>query len=202
MSLKWIIAKILLLFPFRVLFRLKVVGNRYVPRKGPCIICVNHTSFWDPPFVGMASPRELHFLAKKELFEKVKAFGLLISFYNAVPIDREKSISGMKKAIKLLKDGKAVVIFPEGTRNRTNSKLLLPLKDGASLLSIKLKVPVIPAFLFESKGSLWDWVFGKRQLKIRFGKPIFPEKFEKFNNSVLKLTREIECSMRELYARG
>ncbi|MEO0242606.1 MAG: lysophospholipid acyltransferase family protein [candidate division WOR-3 bacterium] len=202
MSLKWIIAKVLLFIPFRILFRFRVKGSCHVPRSGPCIICVNHTSFWDPPLVGMASPRELYYLAKKELFENVKAFGMLISFYNAIPLDRENSVSGMKKAIKLLKDGKAVVIFPEGTRNRTKDKLLLPFKDGPALLALKLKVPIIPAFLFESKGSFWDWVFGKRELKIRFGRPISPENFTRFGGGVKWLTKEIECTMRELYARG
>lgn len=202
MSLKWIIAKILLYFPFRVLFRLRVVGSANVPQSGPCIICVNHTSFWDPPFVGMASPRELYFLAKKELFEKVKVFGKLISFYNAVPVDRENSVSGMKKAIKLLREGKALVIFPEGTRNRTGNKLLLPLKEGTALVSLKLKVPVIPAYLFESKGNVLDWVTGKRELKIRFGKALKPELFMKEGNSISSFTKEIECRMRELYARG
>jgi len=202
MSLKWILAKILLYFPFKVLFRLRVKGQDNIPKKGPCIICVNHTSFWDPPFVGMASPRELYFLAKKELFEKVKAFGMLISFYNAVPIDRENSVSGMKKAIKVLREGKALVIFPEGTRNRTKDKLLLPLKEGSALLAFKLGVPIIPAFLFESKGKLWDWIIGKRKLKVSFGKPINPRDYVGKDEPARLLTKDLEIAMRELYARG
>ncbi|MGB4730567.1 MAG: lysophospholipid acyltransferase family protein, partial [Candidatus Hydrothermia bacterium] len=156
----------------------------------------------DPPFVGVAAPREVFYLAKKELFEKVKAFGKLISFYNAVPVDRDSPILGIKKAMAILKEGKALVIFPEGTRNRTQDKLLLPLKEGTALVSLRLKVPVVPAFLFESKGNVLDWITGKRKLKIRFGKPIRPEIFLNDDNPVFYLTREIECKMRELYARG
>ncbi len=196
------VTKILLYIPFRFLFGLKVKNAHCIPKKGACIICVNHTSFWDPPFVGMASPRELYFLAKSELFNTVKIFGKLITFYNAVPIDRENSLSGMKKALKLLQGGKAVVIFPEGTRNRTKDKLLLPFKGGPALLALKMKVPVIPAFLFESKGNVLDWIFRRRILKINFGKPIDPRHFEKEKDEVSSLTKVIEWRMRELYARG
>uniref|UniRef100_A0A7C2P9P8 1-acyl-sn-glycerol-3-phosphate acyltransferase n=1 Tax=candidate division WOR-3 bacterium TaxID=2052148 RepID=A0A7C2P9P8_UNCW3 len=203
MSLKWVLAKILLYIPFRFVFRLKVFGSQNIPRKGPCIICVNHTSFWDPPFVGFASPRELHFLAKRELFENVKAFGMLISFYNAIPIDRENSLSGLKKAINILKEGKALVIFPEGTRNRTKNKFLLPLKEGAALLSLKMNAPIIPAFLFESKGNVFDWITGKRKLRIRFGKALLPVYYKgNYQHPVKELTKDLEWRMRELYARG
>uniref|UniRef100_A0A7V3KNI2 1-acyl-sn-glycerol-3-phosphate acyltransferase n=1 Tax=candidate division WOR-3 bacterium TaxID=2052148 RepID=A0A7V3KNI2_UNCW3 len=203
MSFKWILAKIILYIPFKFIFRLRVYGSHNVPRKGPCIICVNHTSFWDPPFVGFASPRELHFLAKRELFENVKAFGMLISFYNAIPIDRENSLSGLKRAMNLLKEGKALVIFPEGTRNRTKNKFLLPLKEGAALLSLKMNVPIIPAYLFESKGNVLDWITGKRKLRIRFGKPLLPGVYKMDSDDPVKdLTKDIEWRMRELYARG
>ena len=202
MSFKWKLARILLYLPFKILFRYKIIGKKNIPLRGPVIICPNHTSFWDPPLVGWASPREVYFLAKKELFTTYKIFGKFIEFYNSIPIDRSSSTQAVKKVVELLNEGKAVVIFPEATRNRTKDKLLLPLKKGAAMIALKAKAPVIPAFLFESKGSYWDWMLGKRELKIRFGKPIFTCNLEYNKENINYLTRELEVRMRELYARG
>lgn len=193
MSLKWKIAYIALHPLFGWFFRAKLFGKENIPHKGPYIVAPNHTSFWDPPFVGWAMyPIETYFLAKIDLFKHNKLFGSLINWLHAIPIDKVNSLKGIKEGIKLLNDGKVLVIFPEGTRNRTEDKILLPLKEGVALLALKAKVDILPVFLYESKGSYWDWILGKRQLAIRFGEIIDTSSYTYSKEGIRSLTKELE----------
>ncbi len=193
MSLKWKLAYLVLHPLFGWLFRAKVYGKENIPEEGPYIVAPNHTSFWDPPFVGWAMyPVETYFLAKIDLFQHNKLFGALIKWLHAIPLDRENSLKGLRQGLKLLKEGKVLVVFPEGTRNRTKDKVLLPLKEGVALLALKAKVNILPVFLYESKGSYWDWILGKRQLAIRFGKIIDTSNYIYSKADIKKLTKELE----------
>lgn len=193
MSLKWKLAYLVLHPLFGWLFRAKVYGKENIPEKGPYIVAPNHTSFWDPPFVGWAMyPVETYFLAKIDLFQHNKLFGALIRWLHAIPLDRENSLKGLRQGLKLLKEGKVLVVFPEGTRNRTKDKVLLPLKEGVALLALKAKVNILPVFLYESKGSYRDWILGKRQLAIRFGKIIDTSNYTYSKTDIKKLTKELE----------
>ena len=193
MSLKWKLAYFVLHPLFGWLFRAKVYGKENAPFEGPYIVAPNHTSFWDPPFVGWAMyPVETYFLAKIDLFQHNKLFGALIKWLHAIPLDRVNSIKGLKQGLKVLKEGKVLVVFPEGTRNRTNDRILLPLKEGVALLALKAKVNILPVFLYESKGTFWDWIFRKRQLAIRFGEMIDTSGYEYSKSGIKKLTEELE----------
>ncbi len=199
MSLKWRLACLVLHPLFVWLFRAKVYGKENIPAKGPYIVTPNHTSFWDPPFVGWAMcPVETYFLAKKDLFIHNKLFGAFIKWLHAIPLDSEKPLKGFKKGMRLLKEGKVLVIFPEGTRNRTNDRILLPLKEGAALLALKTRVNILPVFLYESKGSYRDWILGKRQLAIRFGKMIDTSQYPYSKEGVKSLTKELERRLLDL----
>ena len=100
----------------RVLFRLRVVGADRMPREGRLIVASNHVSLLDPPLVGCASPRELDYMAKAELF-RIPGLGGLIRRLNAHPVDRTGSDSAaLRLALRLLETGRALLVFPEGTR--------------------------------------------------------------------------------------
>ncbi len=63
-------AKTVVKIIFSLIFKIKVIGKENIPKNGPVIICSNHISNFDPPVVGITSPRDIHFMAKEELFEK------------------------------------------------------------------------------------------------------------------------------------
>jgi len=125
----------------------KVIGAENLPPKGPVLITANHKSYLDPPLIAWAlKKRIIFFMAKEELF---KGFlGILIKHWgNAFPVKRGH---GDKKAIltalKLLKNNKALCIFPEGTRAKNTE--FLPPKLGAGLLALKAKVPILPVLIW------------------------------------------------------
>src|SRR5438093_712501 len=94
----------------------EVRGRERTPRHGGLIVASNHISFWDPPFIGSALPREMHFLAKEELFRTL-GLGPLIRGLKAIPIRRGVAdMRGRARAMATPKRGEAVLMVPEGSR--------------------------------------------------------------------------------------
>ncbi|MCE5285499.1 MAG: 1-acyl-sn-glycerol-3-phosphate acyltransferase, partial [Pelosinus sp.] len=127
-------------FLFTALFHLKVNGQANIPSQGGVIIASNHVSNWDPPMLGTAMQRPLCALAKEELF-KVPVFSFIIRKLNAFPIRRGAADrAAISAALKLLKEGKAVLLFPEGTRSKDGK--LGEGKHGVAMLAVKAGVPI------------------------------------------------------------
>src|SRR5262245_36708030 len=123
-------------------FGLRAHGSRHVPLRGPALLVANHQSFLDPILVGLASRRRLYYLARKTLFRN-PVFGWLIRAFNAVPIDQEGvGKEGLKAILGLLGAGRAVVVFPEGSRTRDGQ--MDELKPGVQLLLKRATTPVLP----------------------------------------------------------
>lgn len=143
----WLISKIL--------YRHRVYGVEHVC-KGPAIIASNHVSFLDPPIIAISSPEEVFFLARKTLFKK-NGFGLLIRALNALPVSGQASDHRVfKQILQILKEGKKLILFPEGERSFDN--VFLPIKPGIALLISRSNVPVIPVYLH---GVHEAWARGK-----------------------------------------
>ena len=129
----------------RVWFRLRVVGAERMPREGHLIVASNHQSLLDPPLVGCVSPRELDYMAKAELF-RIPGLGGLIRRLNAHPVDRTGSDSAaLRLALRLLGAGRAVLLFPEGTRGTEGR--LGPARAGAGMLAARSEAPVMPVYV-------------------------------------------------------
>jgi len=144
----------------KLAYGLKVEGAELVPREGGLVVAANHFSSLDPPVLGVSVPREIHFMAKKELFEKPLMRALVLGL-RAFPVDRERSdLGAIKHSLRLLKDGLAVGIFAQGTRNAGDKEAL----DGAAFLAARGKVPLQPAAI---------WREGRR-FRVRFGEPLTP----------------------------
>jgi 1-acyl-sn-glycerol-3-phosphate acyltransferase len=123
-------------------FSLRISGRPNIPRRGPALLIANHQSFLDPMVIGAASPRHLCFLARKTLFRN-PIFGHLLSSLNTVPVDQEGvAKEGLKTILDELKQGSAVLVFPEGQRSWNGD--LQPLKPGIQLLIRRTKAPIIP----------------------------------------------------------
>lgn len=146
----------------------KVTGRGQVPRAGGLIVASNHVSFWDPPLLGAALPREIHFLAKEELF-RPPLFGALIRAYNAIPIRRGVAdLSGMARAIEVLRQGGALLMFPEGSRMRDGR--LHPARPGVGMLAVNADVPILPVFITGSQ-SPGKWLYRGARVRLSFGTP-------------------------------
>jgi 1-acyl-sn-glycerol-3-phosphate acyltransferase len=133
-------------------FRLKIYGRENLIEEGPAILASNHASFIDPPLVGVACHKEIYYLARKSLFLK-PVIGRLITQLNTVPVDRDRGDVGAVRAIlQILKAGKRIVVFPEGTRSSDGN--LQPAKAGVGLIIAKSLAPVVPIRIFGSYAAL------------------------------------------------
>ncbi|MCE0523366.1 MAG: 1-acyl-sn-glycerol-3-phosphate acyltransferase [Methylacidiphilales bacterium] len=131
--------------------RIRIEGRENVPTGG-CLIVSNHVSFMDPTTVGWAVAREIYYLGRKSLF-KPPFWNLFLPLCNVLPIDRDgHDITGLRRIIRMLKEGHAVLLFPEGTRS-TDGKLQ-PAEPGAGLIAMKAGVPILPVRVFGTFESL------------------------------------------------
>lgn len=113
-----------------------------LPEKGGLLVLSSHQSHLDPLLLGLASNRRLSSLARSSLFH-FKPFAAVITALDAVPIDRKASmVAAMKAVIARLKAGRAVTIFPEGSR--TFDGQLAECKPGFGLIAKKAEVPIVP----------------------------------------------------------
>jgi 1-acyl-sn-glycerol-3-phosphate acyltransferase len=136
----------------RVGFRLRAVGAERVPRQGGLLLAANHLSMLDPALIGAVMPRELDYMAKTELF-RVPGFGGLIRRLNAHPVDRSGSDSAaLRLALRLLGAGRALLVFPEGTRGPEGQ--LRPAQPGTGMLAALSAVPVVPVYIQGSGRAL------------------------------------------------
>ncbi len=165
----------------------KIIGLENIPKTGGAIILSNHRSYADPFVVGCAIHyRRTYFFAKEELFN-IPIFGPMISALGAFPAKRNiLDRKNLNHFLELLKDGKLLLIFGEGTRNL--GKELLPLKGGFAFLSIRAKVPVIPVYITETEEILKLRYF-RPKVNVRFGKPIFCDNIKEFT---VKATQALE----------
>ena len=144
----------------------EVRGREHVPKSGGVIVASNHISFWDPPLVGTAAIRELHFLAKGELFQ-TPILGPLIRAFNAIPIKRGVAdLSGLTKAMDVLRAGHALIVFPEGTRNRSGT--LNAARPGVGMLAVSTDALVVPTYIVGSNRP-GKWMFRLGKLRVSFG---------------------------------
>ena len=152
-------------------FRWRLLHVDRIPRTGPIILAANHTSFADPPLVGCAVPRAIHFLARHTLFE-IPVVGTWMRALNSVPVDREFGGAGLKAILDRLQNGGGILLFPEGTRSPDGS--IQKAQAGVGLTIIKSTAPVVPIRLF---GVFEAW--GREQkfprpspVILKFGHPL------------------------------
>ena len=127
-------------------FDLRVYGQENIIEEGPALLAMNHQSFLDPPFAGISCRREIHYLARKTLFD-IPIVGAILRRINVIGVDREGSdVAALKAVMRVLKSGGCTIVFPEGTRTRDGS--LQPAKPGAGFIIAKTLAPVVPMRIF------------------------------------------------------
>lgn len=154
-------------------YRHKVYGKKNLTEGGG-IIASNHSSFLDPPLIGISYPGEVHFLARATLFNN-PFFAWLIRQLNTHPVVKGKeNVSTFKKAVELILSGKKIVLFPEGTRSTDGA--LREGQLGVSMLVMRTGCFVFPTYVH---GSFDAWSVHRKlpkivaQTAVVFGSPIY-----------------------------
>lgn len=144
----------------RLFFRFKVIGEENIPEEGGVIIASNHVSYLDIPFLGCALKRNLDFMGKYELFRN-PITGWILMGLGAFPVKRDRVDRwAISEAVGRLRNGRAVVIYPEGARSR-DGRLKEP-KAGIGMVVARSGARVIPTFIFGT-----DKVLAKGRWRIR-----------------------------------
>ena len=147
-NLLWKVGKLICRFAMASFFKLKVYNRELIPDKGGVLIVSNHQSYLDPVLLAVYLRRPLSYFAKSELFKK-PFFAKLIRGLHAFPVRQGAGdIGAVREAITRLKEGYALLLFPEGARTFTGE--MIPLEAGVGLIARKAGVPVVPAVIHGS----------------------------------------------------
>jgi 1-acyl-sn-glycerol-3-phosphate acyltransferase len=197
----------------KLVLKVRVTGRNRLA-SGAQILASNHVSNFDPLLVGLAAGREIHFLAKEELFNASRLFAWLIHTYNAWPVRRGGADSAAIKTCSwLLGRRQTLVLFPEGTRSRTGE--VNHFKPGIGMLAITNRVPVVPVYLGGVARSIISYMtdldFVKRGYRkkpvrnegihISFADPVHPSGFSQDRQGYVDLAQEVENRVRAMAAK-
>ena len=153
---------------YRLLFNVRVKGKENLPKEGGVLLCPNHIAAVDVISIGVASPRQITCIAKKELFS-IPILGGLIKALGGVKIDRGGAdVGAIKAAVSAIESGKTVVIFPQGHRCPGVNPATTNIRGGAGLIAYHARCDVIPVCINIKKGKYSLF----RKTEIIFGNPI------------------------------
>jgi 1-acyl-sn-glycerol-3-phosphate acyltransferase len=191
MNLTYFLGKTLAAFYFHTFYNIKVTGSGELPEKGSFIVCSNHINLLDPVVIAVCFNRKVHFMAKESLF-KNKFIAFVIRKLGAFPVDRASvGLSTFKEAMKLLKSGKVMGIFSQGTRMSSVDEESA--KAGVSLFAVKSESKVVPVGIKSSFKLFSD-------VSVNIGEPMA---FSEYNKKITKeqledITKEIMIKIKDL----
>lgn len=175
------------------LFPVEVKGRENLPQ-GPVVLCANHSSAWDPVLLLCALHDDvpMRIMAKQQLF-RIPLVGSFIRYMGAFPVDRDNSdIGAVKTAIKSLRDGVSLLIFPEGTRVKKGQSVTP--KGGATMIAIRSGVDMLPVFISTTRR-----LFHRFSLVI--GKPYTPV-YTPRKGTAEEYQQNVDEVMRQVYELG
>ena len=196
----YIIAKCICWIIFKLIFRLKVIGQQNIPQDGPFIIVANHSSLLDPVILGVSVRPKIIFIAAAYLFE-IRWLGYLLRKANSIPIHRENNtnnIKSIKQALKILQKGGVLGIFPEGGVDCQKDNL--PIKAGAAYLATKVGVPIVPIRIKGADKALprgAKFIRSLNKIEVEIKKPIYCSRQTNKNKEIIK--RVVESYIKEIY---
>jgi 1-acyl-sn-glycerol-3-phosphate acyltransferase len=172
----------------RRVYRIEVAGTERIPGGGGAILVANHESIWDPFVLGVATEREIHYLAKAELF-RWRPLAAVLRSLNAFPVERGSGDHGaMREAVRRLRAGEQLGVFPQGTSKleRQNGW-----HRGAARLALASGAPVVPMRLTGTRPLPW-----RTRIRIAVGEPITVEPGKPTIVAARALTERFEEAVR------
>ncbi|MBO5313191.1 MAG: 1-acyl-sn-glycerol-3-phosphate acyltransferase [Clostridia bacterium] len=139
---------------FKLIYRVKIVNPQNEPLDKPYILCCNHTSLMDVTVISLSMQRQIHYMAKKEVF-KVPILSSFARAMGAFPVDRKNGdVGAVKKTIEMLKMGECVGVFPQGTRQPYVPLREATIKNGVGMFSDRSGVGLLPVCIKTKKNKL------------------------------------------------
>jgi len=154
--------------------RYTVIGREQVPANRAVVFCANHQSNVDPPVLFRALHRRLHILYKAEL-RKLPVLGRVFEVGGFVAVQRENrdaAFASIEQAAESIRQGNSFLIFPEGTRSKTDE--LLPFKKGGLVMALRAQAPVVPVAIMGGRAAMQKGSAFVRPVNVtvRIGAPI------------------------------
>lgn len=158
----YLLGKMLVKVYSKIILRTRIIGVDNIPAEGPVVIMSNHISLLDPPLIGAAIPRKIHYLAKEELFQN-PLIGWVLKQLGAFPVKRGSGdIKAFKQALRILRSGGVLGVFPEGTRY-PEGELGSP-HGGSAAIAVRGGARIVPAAIKNIKT--------RGRPTVIFGKPL------------------------------
>ncbi len=177
----------------QIKYKYHIIGREHIP-EGGCVVVANHSQWADPVLVATALGNKHDFaaMAKKELFE-IKGLGPLITALGAFPVDRNNAdIGAIKQSLKAVRDGRKLLIFPEGGTHHNEGD---DAKEGAARIALKTRAPILPIYISENKKFRAD-------VYVIIGEPFLPEQtrskegFRELANDMMSRVYALEAMCR------
>ncbi|MDR7856186.1 lysophospholipid acyltransferase family protein [Tissierella sp.] len=178
---------------FRLIFRIEVFGKDNITKEGRVILCSNHINNLDPFLLSIIFPRQIFWMAKRQLF-KFKLIAYLLNKLGVFPVDRDEAdLSAIKNSLKVLKKENVLGIFPEGTRVKEIN--LENAKPGIALISIKAQAPILPVYIdgnYRLFSKIRVYIGESIDFSNSYGKKLTTEDYKSYSKDILKAIYSIK----------
>lgn len=190
----WLIGRMTIGMAARVSGRLRVYGRERVPREGGIVIACNHFSWFDPGALGAACPRTIYYMAKIEA-HRVPGLGQLIRAFGTFPVRRgESDREAVRTMRQVVREGKALGLFVEGTRQRSGEPG--EVQPGAAMVALQEGVPIVPVAVHGSQ----TWKPGNfHPVSIAWGEPMTFDGLPKGGRGYREASAQVQAEIHRLW---
>lgn len=193
------LVRALVSLPTLLLYRVRAIGVKNVPKTGPLLLAPNHFSQMDHFFIGLYLRRKIRFMAKSQMFG-TPVLTYIYKHGGVFPVRRgHHDEEAFKTAFTILEQGGMLLVYAEGGRSRSDE--LGEVKPGIGRIALECGVPVVPVAIHGSAGVRRWKRFRFPKVTIQFGEPVsFPVEDEPSRERQLEVATEIFAPVREMYA--